>query len=232
MKLCAHCRVPLERKDIHWDHVPPKCMFPKGTQGIIQVPSCKDCNKGASDHDEHFRLMAVDATANASSTEPRAAAARSLLHPRKEAFRESLERKAVPIEVETPEGTSHGYKVPMSVSRLTITTEKIIRGLYYHHKGYPVPEGFAYPCICLNTAKAELVASLLENVIEPLKTQPTDEIGNGVFRYRYAFFSDEAPHNAIFLMGFYGWVDFVSVVAPLPESVASADWKAHLARRT
>ena len=215
MTLCAHCRDPLERKDIHWDHIPPKGMFPKGTTGIIQVPSCRNCNKGESDDDEHFRLMAIDFTANESSVLPGQSAMRGLQHPKKEKFRDALFNKALPIEVETRDGVSHGYKMPLSVSRLMRTAEKIVRGLYYEHRGHPVPEGFVFPCICLNTADELTAGTLQANVIPILQTQPILEIGSGVFRYRYCFFENE-PQNAAFQLGFYGWVDFVSLVAPAP----------------
>jgi hypothetical protein len=222
MTLCAHCRVPLERKEITWDHIPPKGMFPSGTTGIIQVPCCQTCNTGASNDDEHFRLMAIDFTANESSILPSQSAARGLLHPKKEKFRDSLFNKAIPIEVETTEGICHGYKMPVSVSRLMRTAEKIVRGLYYEHKGYPIPEGFLYPCLCLNTTD-ELTAGVLQSEVIPLlQTPPINEIGNGVFRYRYCF-TENSPDNAAFLMGFYGWVDFLSLVAPATGLNVSQD---------
>lgn len=231
MKLCAHCRTPLEKNEIKWDHVPPDCMFPKGTVGKIQVPSCRPCNEGASNDDEFFRLLAIDAAANASADEPRAATARALSNPKKAALLKALEAKAVPIEVETPEGTAHGYKVPMSTSRLTLTAEKIVRGLYYHHKGYPIPEGIVYPCICLSSDDRKQVVRQLRGVLEILKTVPLHEIGKGVFSYRYAYFNEEPPHNAVFWLGFYGWAEFVSIVGPLPEDASASEWEAYRARR-
>jgi hypothetical protein len=88
-------------------------MFPKGTEGIIQVPACQACNTDASNDDEHFRLMAIDFTANQSSITASQSALRSLQLPRKEKFRDALFTKALPIKVETAEGVCDGYKMPL-----------------------------------------------------------------------------------------------------------------------
>jgi hypothetical protein len=98
------------------------------------------------------------------------------------------------------------------------TGEKIVRGLYYEHRGVPIPEGFVYPCLCLNTIDDVTAGVLQTEVIPILQTQPIHEIGDGVFRYRYCFFENR-PHNAAFMMGFYGWVDFLSLVALPPAQV-------------
>src|SRR5216683_2580155 len=49
---CAYCNQPATTRD----HVPPKKLFTPPLPGyLITVPSCGQCNHGASDDDEVFR---------------------------------------------------------------------------------------------------------------------------------------------------------------------------------
>ena len=52
---CAYCPAPATTKD----HIPPQTIFAKGTQNKPWVPSCRDCNTGASKDDEYMQRFAM-----------------------------------------------------------------------------------------------------------------------------------------------------------------------------
>src|SRR5262245_41527341 len=55
MGQCIYCG---EIRELTDDHIPPKNLFAKPRPNdLIEVPSCKVCNGGASKDDEYFRLM-------------------------------------------------------------------------------------------------------------------------------------------------------------------------------
>jgi hypothetical protein len=155
---CAHYQAKLTRKENHWDHIPPQNLFPRGTEGIIQVPACKGCNNPDSKDDEYFRLsaMSIATENNPSATEANAVNLRAITRKGAEKFRKALARKSKPVILKTETGLFAGMttNIPLEIERLNRTAAKIARGLYYHHKGHPVPEGFSLFPRCIGNVKS------------------------------------------------------------------------------
>ena len=63
MPTCAICG---QREGTTRDHVPPKAIFPKPRpNNLVTVPACPECNNGASDSDDLFKVyLSMQAAGN------------------------------------------------------------------------------------------------------------------------------------------------------------------------
>ena len=85
---CVYCNCLMEEETR--DHVPSKCLFPKGTPGLVTVPSCKECNKGFAKDEEYFRQMvtfALESSDHPQAKEPTDKALRNFEREESEKFR-------------------------------------------------------------------------------------------------------------------------------------------------
>lgn len=157
-KFCVYCGSLKEK--LTSDHIPPKCLFATLPPNAITVPSCRKCNKSASEDDEYFRLVCVSNY-------------NGYTHPEQEKLFSklirSLDRKAKRIsdrkdkrEVGLPEKLSAvnsmfkdgervyiknttgiiepTYAMPIDVSRVKQVTTRIIKGLIWKEHGERLPE--------------------------------------------------------------------------------------------
>src|ERR1017187_4987963 len=137
MPMCAICGKVV--KKLTNDHIPPKSMFGTKPSNLITVPSCPDCNGGSSADDEYFRLIAseVDTAAHPDAKKANEAIVRSMQRPQAKGFRESLRQSIYPVEVVVGGTTEIRPFVGLDVKRLDRTAAKIVKGLFFHTKGYP-----------------------------------------------------------------------------------------------
>ncbi|MGD9109659.1 MAG: hypothetical protein PVG93_01845, partial [Phycisphaerales bacterium] len=136
-KLCCFCGNPATTMD----HVPPDGIFPdpKPTN-LITVPACSKCNKSSSKDDEYFRtIIAIDATSHESSN------AEMLMD--KKVIRQFKEKpallnhligkmKRVNLFSEGGIYIEKGYAFECDKKRVQAVVEKIVKGLYFHEKGF------------------------------------------------------------------------------------------------
>jgi len=205
--ICAICGKVVEK--VTSDHIPPKGMFGTKPNNLITVPSCSDCNGGSSADDEYFRLIAseVDTAAHPDAMKANEAIVRSMQRPQATGFRAGLRKAIYPVEVEVGGSIEVRPFVGLDVKRLDRTAAKIIKGLFYHTKGYPVPANYSVLAKNLELFMAKPssveIAKLIYNYLLPKCSwvEPT-VIGNDVFRYQIFFESDDV--NTVFiLMQFY-----------------------------
>jgi hypothetical protein len=217
-KLCAHCSIELEPNEVHLDHTPPKNLFPKGTEGLIKVPSCRKCNNGASMDDEYFRLLAFNMATelNPAAKQANTANVRAIMRPESQRFRNALFSRMEPVILTTEMGLYAGetFKLKMDVKRLIRVIERTGKGLFYHYKEHPLSKDYAIKCYCLNMMNEAQRKPFETLILPPLLTTPVHEIGNGTFKYRFGFSKDD-PCGGAFLLNFYEWVDFLAVVYPV-----------------
>ena len=140
--LCVHCR---EAEATTEDHVPPRSLFPKGTTGLIAVPSCGDCNQGDSSDDEYFRNMVASRKGigdQADAQEMVSAMLRSLQREEQRKLRDATVRG-----ITTTEKWSRGVLLgptttyEADIGRMARVIERTIKGLYWHHFNASLPEG-------------------------------------------------------------------------------------------
>jgi len=144
-KLCAYCRTA---GALTKDHIPPKSLFrtPR-PQNTITVPACSTCNSAFALDDDYFCLHLSARVETGSDPAARDASARAVKNlARKEAtgFRNVFLRTTREVEVHSPEGIYLGNSMSYEVNfeRLNRTAARIVKGLYMHVTGQPLPANY------------------------------------------------------------------------------------------
>jgi len=207
MPICAICGRVVER--VTSDHIPPKSMFGTKPSNLITVPACPECNGGSSTDDEYFRLIAseVDTATHPDAQKASEAIVRSMARPQASGFREALRKSIYGIEVDEGGSTQVKPFFGLDVQHLDRTAKKIVKGLFYHAKGYPIPANYKVLAANLDLFMEKPVsvelAKLIVNYLLPKCSwiKPTT-IGNDVFSYQ-VFFEDDDPNTVFVPMQFY-----------------------------
>ena len=224
MPVCAFCRRDLEK--VTRDHVPPRGLFGANPPGnLITVPSCRDCNNSTSKDDEHFRLIALDYQASEvpAAQQANEATLRALNRAQAKGFRKSVYSRLQPTELLSLAGLfiANTFSMRVDMSRLNRTVEKTIRGLFFHHNGYPVPEGYRVWCQCLSTINEAGGRIYLEQIVPLIGSTPVVEVGERTFRYRWGCTVDN-PDAMFFQLGFYELIDFIGFTRPVTGIAAES----------
>src|SRR4029453_2623863 len=107
---------------------------------------------------------------------------RSLAKPTKQGFARMLLASIKEVEIETEAGLYLGKHpvLKLEQERIARVAQRIIRGLFFHEKAYPVPEGY------------EVLASIqqfgIDPIVEELQGVQFSEprvVQNGAFCYRF-----------------------------------------------
>jgi len=191
--ICAICG---EAEATTRDHIPPKSIFPRPLpDDLITVPACPECNNGASTHDEIFKVQL-----SFGYTDPNEVTCRTMrtLEHNNRLFR-MLQEECRELVVVDSEGNAEIHTVAQWDSEAhDKVIERIIRGLYFHHSGNPVP------------ADQEVRVQFLREI----PTQFTDNsyftngsVGANQFKYKYLI--DVETALSVWVLDFYG-VHFAS----------------------
>jgi hypothetical protein len=219
MPTCAICGKVVEQ--VTTDHIPPKNLFGTKPGNLITVPACFNCNAGSSADDEYFRLIAseVDTANHPDAKRANEAIVRSMERPQASGYREGLRKSIYPIEVAEGGSTEVKPFIGLDVNRLDRTVAKIVKGLFYHTKGYPIPVNYKVEAanldLFMKKPSSVEMAKLIVNYLLPKCSwiKPT-VIGNDVFSYQICFDEDD-PNTVFMLMVFYGrWRYFGLVYEP------------------
>ncbi|HBL25187.1 MAG TPA: hypothetical protein DDZ40_13900 [Deltaproteobacteria bacterium] len=219
---CVYCG---KKRLLTEDHIPPKCLFPKqGRNNLLRIPSCNEChgqNAQVSLDDEYFRNMLINRDGiqdNDPQREVRMAAVRAFEKPFKAGFRNAFLRTAKEIDVFTKGGIFLGKAVSYEVDlrRLNRVAERIIRGLFYHHKGYRLPDNCELTALETGAyqpkSKAEGL-TVANSVYRVLANRELIEIEKGLFSYRFNFASD-IPDASMWALKFYDRIVFFGMTLP------------------
>jgi hypothetical protein len=142
---CVYCG---QIGPITYDHVPPQNIFgsPKPSN-LIKVPSCFKCNNDASKDDEYFRLtlsMRFDVSQNPIVQKIIPDIIRSLTMPIKDGFKRAIFTSIKEIYI--PSGNEYFHKnrfvIDVDLLRLNRVAIRIVKGLFYHEKGYFLPNNY------------------------------------------------------------------------------------------
>ena len=133
---------------------------------------------------------------------------RSLARPGGWRFARQLESNIRDVEVYTSEGIYLGAHpiIELEKERFDRVSERIVRGLFYHEMGSPVPAEYVVFNYPQEGGLTRLGASLEGRKFPPLKT-----VGEGSFSYTFMA-SVENPNASIWLSFFYGRLPFVGYV--------------------
>lgn len=128
------------------DHIPPKNIFPKPRpNNLITVYSCENCNLGTGKDDEYFRLITTireDALKHPEANRILEVISRSFEREEHNNLRQSILKTLKYVERVSPGGlylgTSPSFE--QDYARLNNVAAKITQGLFYHERGYRLPD--------------------------------------------------------------------------------------------
>jgi hypothetical protein len=210
VKICAYCGA--DGKALTKDHIPPQNLFPEPrSSDLITVPCCEECRGGWSDDDEYFRL-AVASTSNVFD-HPDAKAiiskvSRSLKKPTKIGFAKLVRDSLGEIDIQSQGGIYLGKapSIKINANRLDRVSQRIIRGLYFKERNYPVPSDCGVFVKMLQYGFEDYAEHL-----SGIRFPPFKDIAGGIFSYTWVECSDD-PDASIWLMLFFGNLPFVGFV--------------------
>ena len=206
---CAFCGF---EKPITRDHLPPKGIFPTPKpHDLITVPCCEDCREGWSADDEYFRFAVVSACAGLGIESADAAnqtLLRSLSRPQQAGFAARVRESLRSIEIVSPGGIylADAGGIQIDKRRIDRVADRIIRGLYWHERHYPVPEHYEV----MNRAQQAGLNAIFDSLGE-VKFAEHRTVGNGMFQYTFAA-TDDDPDSMVWLSLFFGALPFAGFV--------------------
>lgn len=215
---CVYCGKVRRLTD---DHVPPKSLCQKPwPSDLIKVPSCSFCNNGASLDDEYFKTVMVlkdKAGSHSEAAGIRASVLRALQMPEKRGFFRAVAGKVRRVQIRTSGGLYLGRRTAFDVKldRLDSVVSRITRGLFWHHQGTRIPDGFEVAVFSedgLRKMSASDIEAIKAEVVIPVRSNPSHSLGRGVMLYWYAL-TDRAPAS-VWLYEFYEDVRFAAFVIP------------------
>ncbi len=195
MTTCAICG---EREATTRDHVPPKGIFPKPRPAnLVTVPACIDCNNGASDYDDLFKVfLSLQASTNNGIARLLFEEKTVRTLERNQSLLAKIREESRVIGIE-----SDGGKIETRTGVLwdsvahDAVIARTIRGLYFHHTGSPMPK------TC--NLSVQFFREIPEDVLQYLHLFHEVRIGENQVIYKYIIFEEE-PEHSLWLLEFYG----------------------------
>lgn len=218
---CVFCGAP---DPTTWDHVPPKNLFRKPRpSNLLTVPSCQGCNEGASKDDEYFRLMlSIRQDMRAGPARWAAdVAMRSLERPEARGLLHSLLHILEEVDIRTPAGIyleRRGVYTPQ-MARLYRVVGRTVPGLFYHERGYALPQEYHVTTYLLPDAwdVERLVASIARKALSMAHLVRAQArvgiIGRHEFRYQWQAVPEDRNASA-WLLTFYQRIEFLTITTP------------------
>ncbi len=213
------------------DHTPPEKIFGESSRkNLIEVPSCRTCNNGASNDDEYFRtvlslLEATESHPDVQSNLP--SVYRALSNPKKAGFRAAIIKTIELQHQVTPAGLYFRTAPTLSLDmkRLHSVTQRTTRGLYYHERGFGLPDSHdvrSYFAMDFMRDVTE-IGIRLQGMAAYALSKSSKTVGpNGAFTYWYSFMEEqpdydptEHAHLSVWLLRFYDSVDFLCTTQPV-----------------
>ena len=208
---CVYCGKQGELTD---DHIPPKNLFPEPRpSNLITVPSCSDCNVGASKDDEYFRLvlsMRHDTGDHPSVHGVQPSVIRSLAREKAVGLRTAVFDSISLRNVHTKSGIYLGqeYFSDVDLSRLDRVAVRIVRGLFFHEFNVRLPVDRGVIAYSVDGFKDPSAVEKNKRMIEEVTRQKPRVIGDKVFAYWFQSFSED-PNFTVWVLLFYERVAFI-----------------------
>lgn len=210
--ICVHCR---RDGELTWDHVPPRGMFPAvAPSQLIKVPSCLECNNGASDDDENFRTVVSFRNHAAEHAVGRLAAQRSLrgiVRPERRRNFDKLYRSLVPATLVSPAGIwiERGHAFTADFRRIDAVVSRITTGLFWLETRRVLRPSYTVRTVPLeNMLNNDQGATL--KALGSFASCPMRSNADGAFRYRFTRESSDEDFTT-WWMEFYEDASFIAV---------------------
>lgn len=195
MPTCAICG---RREGTTRDHVPPKAIFPKPRpNNLVTVPACPECNNGASDSDDLFKVyLSMQAAGNNEIARRLFQEKTVRTLQRNQSLLAAIQQEATGVEVLNNQGQLETRTGVLwnSVAHDAVI-ERTIRGLYYYHSETPVPHDAKLSVQWLHGVPEEILPNihLFHEVV----------LGNNQVIYKYIIHEND-PRYSLWLFDFYG----------------------------
>jgi hypothetical protein len=195
MPLCAICG---ERDGTTRDHVPPKAIFPKPRpNNLVTVPACLECNNGASDNDDLFKVfLSLQAAGNNEIARRLFQEKTVRTLKRNQSLLTLILEEAKELQIINNQGNIETRTgVLWNSAAHDAVMERTIRGLYFHHSGSPIP-------IDTNLA-VQWLHGVPEEILPSLHLFNEVVLGDNQVTYKYIIYGDD-PRHSLWLFDFYG----------------------------
>ena len=215
---CVFCG---RKRQVTREHTPPKCVFPEPRpSNLITVPACRECNSASSKDDEYFRLVLTlrDDIHRIPLVKEKLwpKVRRSLQKETKRGLQSSLFHSICHVPVFTESGIYVGRKRGYHVDerRLERTVEHTVKGLFYHLQKRRLPNSSGVSVVCESRFSAmpkdarDHIVGIARAIWESDGIGAT--IGDNVFSYKVAFFSEDQNASA-WLINFFKRVSFIAI---------------------
>jgi hypothetical protein len=117
------------------------------------------------------------------------------------------------VNLITPAGlyvkTASGLKVDMR--RITRVANRILRGLFFHEKGYRVPEGYE-----VINQDFQFGTHRVLDVLGTFQFSGARVVGDGIFTYSFVY-ADDDPNSSCWFSRFYGGFEFAGMTLKSAE---------------
>lgn len=214
--ICIFCG---QERFLTKDHIPPKSLFPRPRpNNLITVCSCEDCNLGTGKDDEYFRLMTTireDALNHPEANRILEVISRSFERVEHNNLRLAVLKTLKYVERVSPSGLYLGTRpsFEQDYARLNKLVAKITQGLFYHEKGYRLPDSHSVEAWGDPFIRDKSDSERNQRIISFLLSQKRITIGNGVFSYWTAFRKEDLNTSA-WLILFFESVPYLCVTCP------------------
>lgn len=182
------------------DHVPPKSIFPKPRPDpLITVPACAQCNNGASDDDDKFKVyLSLHTAGNNEIARKLFLEKTKRTLDRNQALLNKIRDESMEIVIESNNSGKEKRTAIKWDSRVhDAVIERTIRGLYFHHTGNVLQKRTKLSVQWLKEVPSDpKLAALLERC-------ETVSIGEDQVIYKYAIYG-ENPKYSFWVFDFYG----------------------------
>ena len=137
----------------------------------------------------------------------------------RQGLRHTVLSKVRSVELRSEAGLYLGDETQysLSLSRLTSVSERITRGLYFHHHGARLPATYSVasrPASAFGQRDAASRSKILELIA--MADPEVFSIGSGVFQYRFGHVPDD-PGSACWIFLFYETIPYISFTTPIRE---------------
>ena len=175
---------------------------------LITVPACDSCNSKTKLNDEYFRWLVVTGSVEDEHAQKLIKDRIVPKFQRRPALLHKIMKGATHFGVHSEEVYILGKQPPFHFDRfrIQIVIDKIVRGLYFRELGTMLPKD----TVVINFILNPIFEDEMKNVICSL---PLNDIGSGIFSYRY-WADDTIPEESFWLLMFFDKTLFFTKTEP------------------
>lgn len=124
----------------------------------------------------------------------------------------------IPLETDSGIYLGHAPVLKFDQDRVNRVSQRIVRGLFFHEKGYPLPAGYEVSGLLKQFGMEPLLETLRQHGV----SFPAPRIiQSGVFAYTFRATSED-PNTTMWLALFYQKLPFVGITE-LPQQMRKQD---------